>query len=47
MKQFVNKLWDYEFTGETKIEEREDVEETLTIVIDEDQDSVDKKRGEK
>ena len=36
MKQFVDKLYDYEFTGEVKIEE------ILTIVIDDDQDGVDK-----
>ena len=36
MKQFVNKLYDYEFTGEVKIEE------IPTIVIDDDQDGVDK-----
>ena len=36
-----NELCDYEFTGEVKIEESEDEEEIPTMVIDEDQDSVD------
>ena len=47
MKQFFNELCDYEFTGEVKIEESEDEEEIPTMVIDEDQDSVDEKTEEK
>ena len=46
MKQFVNELYDYGFTGEGKIEENEDVKEMPTMVIDEDQDIVDEKRNE-
>ena len=42
-----NELCDYEFTGEVKIEESEDEEEIPTMVIDEDQDSVDEKTEEK
>lgn len=34
MKEFVNELYDYELTGEFKIEESEDEEEIPTIVID-------------
>ena len=45
--QFVNDLYDYELTGEVKIEENEDKEEITTIVIDEDQVSVDEKTEEK
>ena len=37
MKQFVNEIYDYEFTGEVNIEESEDEEGILTMVIDEDQ----------
>ena len=47
MKQFVNELYDYELTGEVKIEESEDEEEIPTIVIDQDQDNVDEKMEEK
>ena len=42
-KQTVDELYDYEFIGEVKIEEIEDEEEIPTMVIDEDQDSADKK----
>ena len=34
MKEFVNELYDYELTGEVKIEESEDEEEIPTTVID-------------
>ena len=47
IKQFLNELYDYEFTGEVKIEKREDEEEISTMVIDEDQDSVGEKTEEK
>ena len=47
IKQFVNKLFVYEFTGEVKIEEIEDEEEIPTMVLDEDQDNVDEKTEEK
>ena len=47
MKQFVNELYDYEFTGEVKIEESEDEEEITAMVIDEDQGNVDEKTNEK
>ena len=47
MKQIVNELYDYKFTGETKVEENEDEEEILTMVIDEDRDNVDEKPEEK
>ena len=40
MRQFVSELYDYEFNGEAKIDESEDEEEMLTMVIDEDQDSL-------
>ena len=43
MRQFVSELYDYEFNGEAKIDESEDEEEMLTMVIDEDQDSLKKK----
>ena len=47
MKQFVNKLSDYKFTSETRIEEIEDEEEIPTMVLDEDPDGTDKKTEEK
>ena len=47
MRQFVSELYDYEFNGEAKIDESEDEEEMLTMVIDEDQDSVEEKTEEK
>ena len=47
IKQFVNKLFVYEFTGEVKIEEIEDEEEIPAMVLDEDQDNVDEKTEEK
>ena len=47
MKQFVNELYDYEFTEEVKIEESEDEEEITAMVIDEDQGNVDEKTNEK
>ena len=47
IKQFVNKLFVYEFTGEVKIEEIEDEEEIPTMVLDEDQDNVDETTEEK
>ena len=34
MKQFVNELYDYEFTAEVKIKESEDEEEIPTMVRD-------------
>ena len=40
MRQFVSELYDCEFNGEAKIDESEDEEEMLTMVIDEDQDSL-------
>ena len=43
VKQFVNEMYDHEFTGKVKIEDREDEEETLAMVIDEDYDSVGEK----
>ena len=36
-------MYDHEFTGKVKIEDREDEEETLAMVIDEDYDSVGEK----
>ena len=33
MKQYVDKLYDYEFTREIKIEESEDEKEIPTVVI--------------
>ena len=47
MKQFVNELYDYEFTGEVKINKTEDEEEISTVVIDEDQDIMGEKSEEK
>ena len=47
MKKFVSELCDYEFNGEAKIDESENEEEMLTMVIDEDQDSVEEKTEEK
>ena len=41
LKQFVNELHDYEFSGEVKIEENEDEEEIPTMAIDKDQDILD------
>lgn len=46
-KQFVIELYDYEFTVEVKIEESEDDKGTPTMVIDENQDSLDEKTEEK
>ena len=43
MKQVVNELNDYEFKGEVKIEESKNEEEIPTMVIDNDQDSIDEK----
>ena len=40
VKKIVSELHDYEFNGEAKIRESEDEDEMLTMVIDEDQDSV-------
>ena len=36
MKRFVNEPYDYEFTGEVKINKTEDEEEISTVVIDQD-----------
>ena len=47
MKQFVNELYDYEFTGEVKINKTEDEEEISAVVIDEDQDTMGEKSEEK
>ena len=47
VKQFVNEMYDHEFTGKVKIEDREDEEETLAMVIDEDYDSVGEKNWRK
>ena len=47
MKKFVNEMHNYQFTGEVQIEESEDEEEIPTMVIDDDQDSVDEKTEEK
>ena len=46
-KQLVIELYDYEFTVEVKIEESEDDKGTPTMVIDENQDSLDEKTEEK
>ena len=46
VKQFVNEMYDHEFTGKVKIEDREDEEETLAMVI-EDYDSVGEKNWRK
>ena len=46
-KQFVIELYGYEFTVEVKIEESEDDKGTPTMVIDENQDSLDEKTEEK
>ena len=46
MKQLVNELFDYEFTGNVKIEQNEDEEEIPKMVIDEDQYSSDEKTEE-
>ena len=47
MKKFVNEMHNYQFTGEVQIEESEDEEEIPTMVIDDDQNSVDEKTEEK
>ena len=47
VKQFVNELYDYEFTGEVKINKTEDEEEISTVVIDEDQDTMGEESEEK
>ena len=43
MKQVVNELQDYEFTGKVKIKESEDEKEIFTMFIDEDEDDADEK----
>ena len=43
----MNELYDYEFTGEVKIKESDDVKEIPTMVIDEEDECVDKKTQEK
>ena len=47
MKKFLNKLYDYELSGEVNIEENEDEEEMSSMVVAEDQESVDEKTEEK
>ena len=47
MKRFVNERYDYEFTGEVKINKTEDEEEISTVVIDEDQDTMGEESEEK
>ena len=46
MQQYFNELYDYKLTGEVRIEGG-DEEEIPTMVIDEDQDSIDEETEEK
>ena len=47
MKKFVNELYDYELRGKIKIKQSGDEKEIPTMVIDEDQDSIEEKTKEK
>ena len=47
MKKFVNELYDYELLGKIKIKQSGDEKEIPTMVIDEDQDSIEEKTKEK
>ena len=47
MKKFVNELYEYELRGKIKIEQSGDEKEIPTMVIDEDQDSIEEKTKEK
>ena len=47
MKKFVNELYDYELRGKIKIKQSGDEKEIPTMVIGEDQDSIEEKTKEK